>query len=628
MHRVICSLIAVGVMATVGAGCSGSAGQDGPTRLEAFRVAPLWGEAPLEAKLSWRLAGRAGEGVTCAVDFEGDGKTDITVEACPAEGEVPFVYQARGRYSPTITVDGMEHQPLTLSSRVYANGIRYADQVVFPEKLSGFVDAVVAGDSVTLKYAERAPEIAAGAILWGTSHEGYLRRVVQVSASGATLVLQTQPAQLTEAIVEGFFGMRDYPISLRGATCAEGCAGVTMEHNEDIESGDTAGRSSSGLSASGQRLSLDVHIPDLTIKSVVAWREMGFSMSLTLVDFVVDISPFGLRELKLELQPQVDIGGRIEVSPIPIARAFPLGRFPLGAIPLGPFVLVPETDPEVKLQLQSNGVVEVDASASFSVMGGVYFKDGKPSVDCKPVFEPHLKGLTTKVIPTVANSTLQLKLHPKLSTRLFGVAGPYVAPGGFVKSRFSTPTDKGLCMTSSAGLAVNVGADVSVPLIGGLDVSHAFTLAEWPLAELCGPVQGASQPADAGVAPLADARAQPPLDTRVQPGADLPAGCSCAGKQCGTDGCGKSCGSCSTGKSCNAAGQCVSTCVPQCDLRCPGVPDKCGGLCTTSNSYCPGCCQGTTCYFSTSNTLCGKAPYGACVDCAALGKVCSAGVCQ
>ena len=60
---------------------------------------------------------------------------------------------------------------------------------------------------------------------------------------------------------------------------------------------------------------------------------------------------------------------------------------------------------------------------------------------------------------------------------------------------------------------------------------------------------------------------------------------SCAGRQCGSDGCGGSCGTCPTGKICNASGQCVS--------------DGSGGdpcwSCISSCRGLPGCCTGCGC---------------------------------
>ncbi len=98
---------------------------------------------------------------------------------------------------------------------------------------------------------------------------------------------------------------------------------------------------------------------------------------------------------------------------------------------------------------------------------------------------------------------------------------------------------------------------------------------------------------------------------------------SCAGKQCGGDGCGGSCGSCGAGTTCTG-GQCV--CVPQCSSKeCGG--DSCGGSCGA-------CGAGTTC--SGGQCVCapqcsgkecgGDGCGGSCGSCGA-GTTCSGGEC-
>jgi hypothetical protein len=74
----------------------------------------------------------------------------------------------------------------------------------------------------------------------------------------------------------------------------------------------------------------------------------------------------------------------------------------------------------------------------------------------------------------------------------------------------------------------------------------------------------------------------------------LPPPCvkSCAGKQCGSDGCGGQCGACSPAQTCRDD-TCVVVCVPQCNGRACG-PDSCGGEC----GICPGieeCEEGRCC---------------------------------
>ena len=63
---------------------------------------------------------------------------------------------------------------------------------------------------------------------------------------------------------------------------------------------------------------------------------------------------------------------------------------------------------------------------------------------------------------------------------------------------------------------------------------------------------------------------------------------SCAGKDCGPDGCGGSCGTCPAGVPCEAG---VCACVPACDGKECG-DDGCGGVCGTCPQVAPDCVAG------------------------------------
>jgi hypothetical protein len=103
---------------------------------------------------------------------------------------------------------------------------------------------------------------------------------------------------------------------------------------------------------------------------------------------------------------------------------------------------------------------------------------------------------------------------------------------------------------------------------------------------------------------------------------------SCAGKQCGDNGCGGQCGRCAFGDTCTA-GQCTLLCVPDCSGKQCG-DDGCGGSCGTCSGTCTsaGQCQGT-CVPSCTNKTCGSdGCSGSCGTCTA-GLTCqSAGICD
>ncbi len=103
----------------------------------------------------------------------------------------------------------------------------------------------------------------------------------------------------------------------------------------------------------------------------------------------------------------------------------------------------------------------------------------------------------------------------------------------------------------------------------------------------------------------------------------LPVPCnpSCAGKQCGDDGCGGSCGTCGGGMSCQG-GQCKVVCG---DGACGAGENQCN--CTQDcKTGCSGCCTGAVCEAGTSNTACGQNGTS-CIDCSASGKQCKDHVC-
>ena len=67
---------------------------------------------------------------------------------------------------------------------------------------------------------------------------------------------------------------------------------------------------------------------------------------------------------------------------------------------------------------------------------------------------------------------------------------------------------------------------------------------------------------------------------------------SCAGKDCGSDGCGNSCGTCNFNQDCSSSSKCV--CRSNCFNKCGG-PDGCGGTCPDICQY-PETCGGTGIY--------------------------------
>ena len=122
-----------------------------------------------------------------------------------------------------------------------------------------------------------------------------------------------------------------------------------------------------------------------------------------------------------------------------------------------------------------------------------------------------------------------------------------------------------------------------------------------------------------GICPSTSCASDPDCDTCTP---------SCAGRDCGDNGCGGECGTCDFGDSCTAAGQCEAICVPDCTGKQCG-DDGCGGTCGTCEGTCTagGQCQGT-CVPSCTGKTCGDDGCGGSCGTCSGGLTCSnAGAC-
>jgi hypothetical protein len=110
------------------------------------------------------------------------------------------------------------------------------------------------------------------------------------------------------------------------------------------------------------------------------------------------------------------------------------------------------------------------------------------------------------------------------------------------------------------------------------------------------------------------------------PGLDAPCVPSCAGRECGGDGCGGSCGTCSVdGEACTAAGTCE--CEPACSGRACGLDPRCNtscGTCSIGSSCVGGSCI-ADCVPNCAGRTCGPDGCGGtCAPGCSSGRSCSA----
>lgn len=98
---------------------------------------------------------------------------------------------------------------------------------------------------------------------------------------------------------------------------------------------------------------------------------------------------------------------------------------------------------------------------------------------------------------------------------------------------------------------------------------------------------------------------------------------TCAGKQCGSDGCGDICGTCPYGSKCDAAGMCLVVCG---DEVCGTGEDKCNCPADCAGG-CAGCCAGGTCKSGEGDFECGQVGE-VCLDCTMTQESCVNHACQ
>jgi len=110
-------------------------------------------------------------------------------------------------------------------------------------------------------------------------------------------------------------------------------------------------------------------------------------------------------------------------------------------------------------------------------------------------------------------------------------------------------------------------------------------------------------------------------------------GCApqCGGKQCGSNGCGGTCGSCPSGSSCTSAGTCTTVvgCTPSCAGKQCG-PNGCGGLCGScaAGAICSGGACVKSCTPNCSAKQCGSDGCGGSCGLCSPGAFCNGGACM
>jgi len=480
----------------------------------------------------------------CTLDVNVPGEHVQVFDPCPPTIQLPYVYVARGAYEPTLTVTDDKGNSPTVSTTVYANWLQFQDNVVFPEALPGFLSAVVGSGVITLTFSTGAPDIEPGTILWGTSGDGYLLRALSVTSTGGSISATTEQVHVfPDAVREGFFGARNV-IGTGHTTCLEGCEGVSFEETPIGPAALLQGNANpwlpsplprmleqpAGGSGSGDTgVKVTLTFPDIRLPSGKALiKKPRLSVTVEVTDFVFDATwiPPSLNRFKLVIKVRKELVNEFEVGvsvgeSISFDHDFPLGKFPFAAIPLGPFVIVPMGEPTIHATLEFSAGAGASIASSLttdlSVEAGVDYYQGTTTPILNPSLTNTLKPPTLTVDGLDATGSFSLSLRPQFSTKLFGLAGPFVTPSLGVDAELSTNNLTNVCLDTNASLDVIFGASFDVLGLVRVSASKTLNLASAPLIpEICllpgsaasVPDAGADSkaPQEAGIRDTADAR--------------------------------------------------------------------------------------------------------------------------
>lgn len=593
--RVVMAMMMVGVAVVAAAGCGGGSDRAAPA-INRFEATPSWGETPLATELVWELD--TPEGATsCEIDVDGDGHVDETRSPCPQTGSVPATYRRWGKFEPVLTVhaDGGDAVARTV---VYANQLVFAEGVVFPENLGTVIDARVTADTVVLTFDRPGVQVPAGSIVWGTSAPGYVRRVVQVAVAGSTITMTTQPAALEDAVVDGFFGMRDAPLPLADATCLEDCVpGAAVELIEVPRAARPA--------TFEQRLrftfpTIEYPRTDPSLRLRALQFDLGIRATVEL-----GIAP---PRFHMQVSPTAIVRGTASIERT-FGHTWKLGKFGIAAFPVGPFVFIIGFDPEVELsgevgaQFAYGFETTVGAGADLqwtAASGGTAGVSGNMAtvvtVD---------RGFSLTAGGALA-ARLPLKFH------LMGAAGPYVGPEARIE--YTRTVGSETCDDFTAALAAYAGAEIDLWRFRITIAQVEATLLEDRIFHGCRPTLPVS--VDAGV----DAPA-PPAACALPWGGSIPSGASITAYAASSVPCGGQC--LSQTRTCNegvlSGSYASSSCSAEaCPLSCArpwggSVPN--GGSVTAylaASVPCGGQCVGET-RSCANGVLSGSHVFGACV---------------
>ncbi|MBA3549029.1 MAG: VWD domain-containing protein [Nannocystis sp.] len=471
----------------------GNTSCDGHTKLAIDQfdpVEPGWGDAPVAAHFGWQIdaALKAGMQLSCALDFDADGKVDKTISPCPTStgsleaATLPFAsFVTPGRHRPELVVsDG--YRRVWAATTVHANHLEYQANVHFLERAPGFIgaeriklDKSPYGDIIALTFssAKAVPALNPDEVIVGTgATTGYMVRAVKVIKDGAKLIVMGDPVGLEQTIASGYFGMRDVQVDTSGAHCVSGdCIGVVTPVPASPALAGAPVHKPLALAAKGLQNDL---VGDFGLEFEVPLGDSAkvtLSAGVVIKDFMIDWGFFSIDAVNIELVPTAGVVASFEAA-MP-TKSFTLGRYFLGAIPT-PLPLSIHVSPRFDLDvgLAFDGGLTLTAETRLNKSASGWANSTTPKL------EAHANLLDED---DAAEAKITHVLETELSLGLLN--GPYIGPSASLAAKVTTDGCEA-CLTATAGGGVEFGWNIPWD-DGNLFEPIVAALGELELVKLC-----------------------------------------------------------------------------------------------------------------------------------------------
>ena len=338
-------------------------------------------------------------------------------------------------------------------------------QTRLPETSSALVSTMVAPDRLTFTYAAPPSDVhfEPGQVLVGQQGGGYLRKVRSVEASGATLVVLTDDAVITDAIANQTVSMSIDPAAQPG--CAN-CGKISLL--------DVSGSVLVNTTVGGVPVKV-------TLTHAVAELEPSIDFDLAIAKQHLDRLAVTIKgTLTLTLDIKAEVGGaatlqqEVDLSG-PDATLLSYSFVFAVPTPIGPLPVTGTL--EVDAFAGFNGKVSASGSLTTGIEGKSSFQlraaweNGQWSIENEPTFD----GMIHRPqLQTLLASELRAYVRPEVRARFYGVAGPRASVTPSLKAVIAAMPPAAPTVTLDGCITGQVGFDAKLFGFELVDLTHDF----------------------------------------------------------------------------------------------------------------------------------------------------------